>query len=200
MHEPKSEELANRPAGTPAGTRPRRLAAPDLPASAGGGDPREPAEVPGETPEELPPGAPSELPPDLPPEMPPCQALAGGLTVLLVEDDSLIRQSTADMLDELGHRVLEARRAAEALEALETQAVDLLMTDVGLPDGSGVELARRGRLVRPALLVVFATGHSRIEGLAEAGLADSSLLLEKPFEEEALGACLRRAAAGVRGG
>lgn len=183
--------------------------------------PREPNYVPGDTPEELPPGGPEELPGDEPSELPPgspeelpgdqpvewppetpkyrasAAGRQGGLTVLLVEDDSLIRLSTADMLQELGHRVVEAGSAGEALEALDGGRIDLLICDVSLPDLSGVELARRARLERPRLPVIFATGHCEIEGLQEAGLAQSSLTLSKPFEEEALSDCLRRAAASA---
>jgi CheY-like chemotaxis protein len=151
----------------------------------------------------VPPGTPLDLPPrdpHAPEERTATQGAAvragSGLVVLLVEDDALIRQSTADMLFDLGHRVVEAGRAIQALESLEAQAVDLLLCDVSLPDVSGVELARRARLLHPGLPVVFATGHSVIDGLEEAGLAGSSLLLAKPFEQDALSDCLAEAARG----
>ncbi|MEX2631302.1 MAG: response regulator [Tistlia sp.] len=157
-----------------------------------------PVELPSRTPQEMPPGAPPDLPPGSPPEAerPGDAGRAGAsalLTILLVEDDALIRQNTADMLSELGHEVLEAGRAAQALAVLAERSLDLLLCDVSLPDESGVELARRARLRYPGLPVVFATGHSEIEGLVEAGLSGSSLLLSKPFEQEALAACLARA-------
>lgn len=171
--------------------------------------PESPGDLPPEPPTELPPGTPQEVPPGTPLDLPPrdphtpeertapasssAAAVPASMVVLLVEDDALIRQSTADMLFDLGHRVVEAGRAAQALETLEAQPVDLLLCDVSLPDVSGVELARRARLLHPGLPVVFATGHSVIEGLEEAGLASSSLLLAKPFEQDALSDCLAEA-------
>ena len=90
-------------------------------------------------------------------------------TVLLVEDDDLIRSSTAEMLAELGHAVIQAADGASALQALESEPVDVLVADVGLPDLSGDELARRALKVRPGLGVVFATGDERRIGRAGLG-------------------------------
>jgi len=79
-------------------------------------------------------------------------------TVLLVEDDALIRASVADMLMDEGCAVIEAGSAEEALVALQTAPVDVLVTDVNLPGATGPELAARARDVRPDVVVVFATG------------------------------------------
>ena len=88
-----------------------------------------------------------------------------GLTVLLVEDDALIRLNTADMLAEAGAVVLEAGSGAQALALVGDGDVDLCVADVGLPDMSGVELARRIREVRPAIPILFATGHAAVPGI-----------------------------------
>jgi CheY-like chemotaxis protein len=108
-------------------------------------------------------------------------------TVLLVEDDDLIRSSTAEMLIGLGHTVLEAADAASALKVLETRLVDLLVTDVGLPDLSGAELARRAMRIRPGLGVVFATGDEAVSAEQDLG---SAVLLVKPYAEEDLARAL----------
>ena len=79
-------------------------------------------------------------------------------TVLLVEDEALIRMSTADMLEDAGFVVVSAASAEEALAAIETAPVDVLVTDVNLPGASGVDLAARARSVRPEIKVIFATG------------------------------------------
>ena len=87
--------------------------------------------------------------------------------VLLVEDDVLIRMMTAEMLENIGLSVLEASSAGEALDILKDQLVDILLTDVGLPGISGIDLAARARSENPALRIVFATGNNSVPGLGE---------------------------------
>jgi CheY-like chemotaxis protein len=99
-------------------------------------------------------------------------------TVLLVEDDDLIRSSTAEMLAELGHAVIQAADGASALQVLESEPVDVLVADIGLPDLPGDELARRALKIRPGLGVVFATGDSAVS--AESKL-ETAVLLVKPY-------------------
>ncbi len=111
-------------------------------------------------------------------------------TVLLVEDDNLIRSSTAEMLSELGHTVLEAADAKSALKAMEGDRVDILVTDVGLPDLSGVELARRALENRPGLGIVFATGDEAVS--AEQDL-QKAVLLVKPYAIQDLAQALASA-------
>jgi CheY-like chemotaxis protein len=81
-----------------------------------------------------------------------------GLTVLLVEDDEVIRASTAAMVAELGCAVIVRADAAGALDALESHDIDILMTDRGLPGVSGDDLAREALAKWPELSVIFATG------------------------------------------
>src|SRR5690606_23549338 len=78
--------------------------------------------------------------------------------VLLCEDDALIRMSTADMLQELGVRVLEAGSASQALALLEAHDVQVLLTDIGLPDFSGAALAEQALERWPGLRLIFASG------------------------------------------
>src|ERR1700761_4625325 len=87
-------------------------------------------------------------------------------TVLLVEDDDLIRFTTAEMLSDIGCKVKEARTAQEALKILDEQPVDILFTDVGLPGVSGLQLARDVYARRPDLRVILATGDSGVQSEA----------------------------------
>src|SRR3546814_3990832 len=74
------------------------------------------------------------------------------LRVLLVEDDPLVRLSTAGLIEDLGHEAHEAGDAGSALAYLErVDGIDILLTDVGLPDLSGSDLAVRARRLRPGL-------------------------------------------------
>ncbi|WP_412049630.1 PAS domain S-box protein [Hoeflea sp. Naph1] len=110
------------------------------------------------------------------------QAETGKLTVLLVEDEALIRINTCDVLEDMGHRVIEAGTAAEALKAMTDQQIDILVTDVGLPDMRGGELARKVRQIKPAVGVIFATGDSELP----EGADSDAVLLMKPYSDEAL--------------
>lgn len=115
------------------------------------------------------------------------------LRVLLVEDDFLIRLNTVDMLEELGHGTVEAASAEEALQALEQQEFDILLTDMGLPKMSGTDLAIQVRMGRPAISVIFATGNHQLPEVPGEG---KTILLQKPFGlaelQEAIDAASRR--------
>jgi len=83
-------------------------------------------------------------------------------TILVVEDDDIVRMLIVDVLEELEYTVLEAADGGEALTFVENdaQTIDLMMTDKGLPDIDGVQLAKKARQLRPQLPVLFASGYS----------------------------------------
>ena len=111
------------------------------------------------------------------------------LTVLLVEDEALIRINTADMLEDLGHTVIEAGTATEALKAASEQDFNILITDVGLPDMKGGQLAKEIRRLKPHVGIVFATGESQVPD----GADKDAVLLTKPYSDDSLKAALERA-------
>ncbi|WP_091907351.1 response regulator [Chitinasiproducens palmae] len=127
------------------------------------------------------------------PVIPAVARRADVLTILFVEDDELIRENMAELVRIDGHAVIEAGNAAQALALLEQQAVDVLLTDVELPDLSGLDLARRARARLPGLGLVFATGHADVGHRDDAAIADASLL-RKPYSRAALNEALARAA------
>ncbi|MBK7366396.1 MAG: response regulator [Candidatus Eisenbacteria bacterium] len=106
----------------------------------------------------------------------------GHETVLLVEDDALVRDYVLTCLEQSGYRVASAESGAQALEHLATAPLPaLLLTDVTMPGISGVELARRVRLSHPAVPVLFMTGYMRsFEPDGEAA-EFSGQALAKPF-------------------
>jgi PAS domain S-box-containing protein len=120
---------------------------------------------------------------------------AGTETVLLVEDDELVRGLLRDTLECLGYTVLSARGIADAQElAREARdTIHALVTDVELPNGSGVQLARSLRRVQPDLAVLFISGSARPES---SGNGDDELkgadFLQKPFSSEAIARALRK--------
>ncbi|OLP60176.1 hybrid sensor histidine kinase/response regulator [Xaviernesmea oryzae] len=113
-------------------------------------------------------------------------ALSRTLTVMVVEDDALIRANSREMIEDAGHNVIEAGSAEEAQRKLQTSDPDVLVTDLGLPDASGGMLARAARQLRPSLGLVFATGNDRLPEDAEPG----AILLMKPFDSERLVAAI----------
>ena len=114
------------------------------------------------------------------------------LTILLVEDEPLIALTLVDLIEELGHTAVEAMTAAQAMSLFRTRTdIDLLVTDIGLPDLSGEALAEQCRSIRPTLPVIFATGHSA-PGAAEATAAAPTTRLPKPFQMDELQAAIER--------
>ncbi|MEO8490381.1 response regulator [Pseudomonas sp.] len=83
-------------------------------------------------------------------------------TILVVEDDAIVRMLIIDVLEELEFIVVEAADAEQALKVFEdsSKVIDLMMTDVGLPDMDGKELAAKVRELRPALPILFASGYA----------------------------------------
>ncbi len=109
-----------------------------------------------------------------------------GETVLLVEDDTLLRQTVADGLRQRGYRVIEAADGNAALAALDRGGhVDFLFTDVMMPGGlNGVAVARAARGLRADLKIMFATGYSDRQVLAE--WPETLDLVQKPYSLETL--------------
>jgi CheY-like chemotaxis protein len=108
------------------------------------------------------------------------------LKILLVEDDVLIRMNTADMLTGLGHAVMEAHTADDALKILHEQAVEVLLTDVSLPGISGVELALLSLRKLPGLRIIFATGHESVPAMNDYEELAGAIVLPKPYNEKQL--------------
>lgn len=102
-------------------------------------------------------------------------------TILAVDDDALVLMNTVAMLEDLGHRVLEAPSGARALEILHEHRVDLVLTDQAMPRMTGLELAEQIRARWPSLPVAIATGYAELP-------ANTSSLpkLSKPFDQRDL--------------
>ena len=102
--------------------------------------------------------------------------------ILLVEDDEGVRETTLDALRELGHHVVAASGGEAGLVHLRSEAAfDLLITDVVMPGMDGRELARRARLNRPGLRVLFITGYAPDTVFENGMVAAGDNLLVKPF-------------------
>jgi len=121
-------------------------------------------------------------------------AARDGETILVVEDDSDVRQSTTEMVRDLGYRVLSAEDGQAALRELEAHPeVRLLLTDVGLPRGmNGRQLADEALRRRPQLKVLFVTGYARSAIVHDGRLDPGVEAIFKPFNYADLGTRMRR--------
>jgi two-component system, response regulator PdtaR len=106
-------------------------------------------------------------------------------TILVVEDEALLRMIAADTLEENGFDVVEAANADAALKVLETRDdVRLLFTDIRMPGScDGMELARKVHARWPHILLVITSGHIR---LAQAEIPDHGHFIGKPYKADAL--------------
>ena len=113
------------------------------------------------------------------------------MNILMVEDDEMIRIATAELMRDSGHAVFEAESAEQAMGILRETAIDVLVTDVGLPGMSGEVFAAEARSLRPALRIVLATGMGHIIDPADG--AAGPVLLRKPYDSVGLEAAMRAA-------
>ncbi len=123
----------------------------------------------------------------------PARAPGGGFeSILLVEDEAALRSATGRILRGAGYRVLDVPGGAEALDLFERNdaAIDLLLTDVIMPEMSGPELARRLRALRPGLRVLCMSGYAG-EAVLQHGLDSGVAFLAKPIVPAALLAKVR---------
>ena len=115
-------------------------------------------------------------------------ARGGSETILVVEDEDMVRSLTSRGLREHGYTVIEARHGADALRQLAVQltAVDLVISDVVMPEMGGRELGRRLATLRPSLPVLYISGYTG-EDVMQRGLLDpGALFQQKPFAPEGL--------------
>jgi CheY-like chemotaxis protein len=111
-------------------------------------------------------------------------AVPSGVTILLVDDDSAVREVTASLLREFGYGVIEAGSGNAALDLLRGgAAVDLLLADYAMPGMNGVETVREAQALRPGLRALFITGFADLAALREVG---EERIIQKPFREDEL--------------
>ncbi len=114
-------------------------------------------------------------------------------TVLLVEDEAPVMAVARAFLVDLGYQVLEASNGVEALGILSSdEPIDLLFTDVVLPDGmNGADIAKAAEGLRPGLKVLFASGYTKEALINQGRLETGVALLPKPYRKRDLAAAIR---------
>lgn len=119
-------------------------------------------------------------------------------TILLVDDDPMVREITAAMLDDLGYGVVEADSGTEALDLLGRESrIDLVIADFIMPGMNGADLSRKAQERRPGLPVLLVTGYADDRVLA--AVSEDRLVL-KPFRNEDLARKVRMALGGPDAG
>lgn len=113
---------------------------------------------------------------------------SGGMTVLLVEDDAILRRTLARMLVRLGYRVVEAGNGEEALELLkgEARSAALVLSDLAMPRMDGLELHRRLRAQSDSRPFIFTSGLTASDAEERGALPEGALFLSKPWSADQL--------------
>jgi PAS domain S-box-containing protein len=123
--------------------------------------------------------------------------IATGETVLVVEDEPVVRGVIVEMLHDQGYRVLEATDGPSGLRMLRlNDRIDLLVTDVGLPGMNGRQLADQARETRPGLKILFITGYAENVAIAKGFLQPGMEMITKPFDLDNLSRRIREMVSG----
>ncbi|OGP69499.1 MAG: hypothetical protein A2Y80_06060 [Deltaproteobacteria bacterium RBG_13_58_19] len=118
----------------------------------------------------------------------PLEYLQGSETILLVEDDEVVRKMVHKLLERSGYSVLEVRKGSDALQVCEGHAgpIHLMITDVVMPGISGPDLAERLAALRPEMHVLFMSGYAQ-DAVVHHGILDRGIaFLQKPFRADVL--------------
>jgi CheY-like chemotaxis protein len=109
----------------------------------------------------------------------------------VVEDEGIVRILVVEVLKELGYQALEAETGASALRILQSsQRIDLLVTDIGLPDITGRQVVDAARITREDLQVLFMTGYAE-KAASSTFLQEGMEIITKPFTMDAFASRVR---------
>ncbi len=122
----------------------------------------------------------------------------GHETILVVEDDPMVREYVLTQLTALGYEVLSAADGKQAMDILQSeQTIDLLLTDVVLPEGlNGRKIAEHALRLRPSLRILYTSGYTENSIVHHGRLDKGVLLLSKPYKREELASKVRMALDG----
>ena len=123
------------------------------------------------------------------------ETVRGSETLVLVEDEELVRQYARSVLENAGYKVIEAANGQEALRQIQAPGarVDLVLTDVVMPEMGGRELGEQVARLRPGLPVLYLSGYAEECTPAEEAIPSGSVCLRKPFKAHELAARVREA-------
>ncbi len=106
--------------------------------------------------------------------------------LLLVDDEQSYRQLLSLVFEESGHKINTAKNGREALEIVQTEAVDVIISDVRMPDMDGISLLRESRKENPDLGVILMTAFATVDTARDAFILGADDFIQKPFDVEEL--------------
>ena len=126
-------------------------------------------------------------------DLPASRSLTGSETIMLVEDDDLVRKLSTSVLEGYGYTVLAAEDGRQALEFLEPLAttIDLVITDVVMPGMGGAQMVSKLRAIRPNIKILYVSGYTAEASILHGVLEEGVEFLPKPFTPEGLAAKVR---------
>lgn len=125
---------------------------------------------------------------------PPAPVAGGDETILIVEDEPILREMSRDILKDYGYHLIEASTGKEALEVWQQRAgeIDLVLTDMVMPEGlSGVDLAERMLADRPDVKIIFTSGYTSTQISPELLSRTHARFLQKPYSQTTLAQAIR---------
>jgi signal transduction histidine kinase/ActR/RegA family two-component response regulator len=134
------------------------------------------------------------IPPKKPKSVPSEATTGGSETILIVEDEPVLREMARDILSGYGYRIFEASSGKEALNTWQRRLneIDLLLTDMVMPEGiSGAELARQLRIHHPRLKIIFTSGYTANEVKTDLLVKLNARYLQKPYTHADLAKTVR---------
>jgi len=128
--------------------------------------------------------------------IPQLRGVQGMTRILVVDDNAQVRMTARALLEAAGHEIVEAVSGRTALDTLRTEVVDVVLTDVFMPDTDGIELIHALRRQSPEIPIVAMSGGGHNDGkdvLAVARLFGASATVQKPLTQRRLLSAIRRA-------
>ena len=117
---------------------------------------------------------------------------AGQTRILIVDDEEMIRVLLTEVLSQEGYDVVTAKDGQEALSILERGGIDLVLTDMVMPRGSGLEVLEAARRYDPSVPVIVMTGYPSIDDAADLVRMGVSDYISKPFDLEVIRELVRK--------
>ncbi len=112
-------------------------------------------------------------------------------TVLLADDEDAMRETIAEVLISLGYIVIEARDGKEALQLFQEHDIDLVISDIVMPNMNGTDAVKKMRETNSKLPIIFMTGYDKTQAISATNDIDGMIILSKPFPFEELSHALR---------
>ncbi|MEW5995779.1 MAG: response regulator, partial [Candidatus Zixiibacteriota bacterium] len=116
------------------------------------------------------------------------------LKVLIVDDESIVLSLVRDALEDENYEILTAARSLEALKILKAEKIDLVVTDIRMPDMNGIDMVRKARSIQPDIGVIFMTGYANLNSAKDAIKQGALDYILKPFELDEIRRAVNKAA------